>query len=58
MSSNADKSKITGTDSAAKDAGFSGFKAFLESYGLRLHNPDDVKEGRAILKGMGYGVSA
>ena len=56
MSSNTDKSKITGTNSAAKDAGFSGFRAFLESYGLRVWNPEDVQEGRAILKGMGYGV--
>jgi hypothetical protein len=56
MSSNTDKSKITGTEAAAKDAGFSGFKAFLESYGLRLHNDDDVQEGRAILRGMGYSV--
>jgi hypothetical protein len=51
-----DPKSITGTNSAAKDAGFSGFKAFLESYGLRLWNLDDVEEGKAILRGMGYGV--
>ncbi|KAF1942207.1 hypothetical protein EJ02DRAFT_346154 [Clathrospora elynae] len=56
MSSNTSKSSITGTHAAAKDAGFDNFKAFLESYGLRLHNDDDVEEGKAIMRGMGYGV--
>ncbi|KAH7402407.1 hypothetical protein BKA66DRAFT_448694 [Pyrenochaeta sp. MPI-SDFR-AT-0127] len=56
MSSNNDKAHITGTGAAAKDAGFTSFKAFLESYGLRIWNDDDVQEGRAILRGMGYGV--
>lgn len=56
MPSNAPKSSITGTEAAAKDAGFSGFKNFLESYGLRIWNDDDIQEGKAILRGMGYGV--
>jgi hypothetical protein len=43
-----------GTDKAAKAAGFPNFKAFFESYGLRLHNPEDVDEGREMLKGMGF----
>lgn len=51
-----DKSQIKGTDAAAKDAGFDNFKAFLLSYGLRLENNDDVQEGKAILRAMGYGV--
>ena len=58
MSSAADKAKITGTGSAAKDMGFDSFKAFLESYGLRVWNIEDVQEGRAILRAMGYGVDA
>jgi hypothetical protein len=56
MTSSTNKSSITGTNSAAKDAGFDHFKAFLESYGLRIWNPDDVEEGKAILRAMGYGV--
>jgi hypothetical protein len=43
-----------GTNSAAKDAGFTSFKNFLESYGLMLYNPEDVEEGKNILRGMGY----
>lgn len=43
-----------GTDQAAKAAGYSSFKAMLESYGLRLWNDDDIEEGKAILRGMGY----
>ncbi|EDU50158.1 hypothetical protein Alg130_04388 [Pyrenophora tritici-repentis] len=58
MSSAADKAKITGTGRAAKDMGFDSFKAFLESYGLRVWNHEDVLEGRAILRAMGYGVDA
>lgn len=56
MSSSSNKSHITGTNAAAKDAGFDHFKAFLESYGLRIYNDDDVQEGKAILRAMGYGV--
>jgi len=52
----ADKSQIKNTSSAAKDAGFDNFPAFLLSYGLRIYNHDDVEEGKAILRGMGYGV--
>ena len=50
-------SEVKGTNSAAKHAGFKNFPAFLESYNLKIHNAEDVKEGRAILRAMGYGVS-
>jgi hypothetical protein len=53
---NDDKSHITGTHSAAKDAGHRNFEAFLHSYGMRVHNDEDVQMGRGILQGMGYGV--
>jgi hypothetical protein len=53
---NDDKSHITGTSAAAKDAGHSGFPEFLNSHGLRVWNDEDVQEGRGILQGMGYGV--
>ena len=53
---NKDKSQIKDTDAAAKDAGFDKFAAFLMSYGLSSVHYDDVKEGRAILRAMGYGV--
>jgi hypothetical protein len=56
MSSDASKSTITGTDAAAKDAGFRNFPSFLLSYGLGIWNHNDVEEGKAILRGMGYGV--
>ncbi|KAF1833793.1 hypothetical protein BDW02DRAFT_499846 [Decorospora gaudefroyi] len=56
MSSQTNKSSITSTDAAAKDAGFENFKDFLEAYGLRLHRHEDVEEEKAILRGMGYGV--
>lgn len=56
MPSNAAKSSITGTTAAAKDAGFQGFQNFLESHGLRIWNDDDVQEGKAILRAMGYNV--
>ncbi|ORX91753.1 hypothetical protein BCR34DRAFT_551262 [Clohesyomyces aquaticus] len=49
-------SRTWNTDSASKDAGFRNFKHFLESYGLRIYNDDDVQEGKEILKGMGYDV--
>lgn len=52
-----DRSQIKGVEAAAKDAGFDSFKNFLESHGLALFNLDDVKEGRGILRSMGYGVS-
>ncbi|EMD65721.1 hypothetical protein COCSADRAFT_308928 [Bipolaris sorokiniana ND90Pr] len=57
MSSEPDKSKITTTHKAAKAQGFHSFRAFLESYGLRVWEPDDVEEGKAILKAMGYNIS-
>ena len=56
MPSDTSHSHITNTTAAAKDAGFRNFPEFLLSYGLRLHNPDDVEEGKAILRAMGYGV--
>lgn len=56
MSSSKPSSGITGTNAAAKDAGFRNFPEFLLSYGLRIYNPEDVEEGRAILRGMGYSV--
>ncbi|KAH7078897.1 hypothetical protein BKA63DRAFT_563564 [Paraphoma chrysanthemicola] len=52
----ADKSQIKNTNSAAKDVGFDNFPAFLLSYGLRIWNDEDVEEGKAILRAMGYGV--
>jgi hypothetical protein len=52
----ADPSQIKNTNAAAKHAGFDNFPAFLLSYGLRIYNHDDVEEGKAILRGMGYGV--
>jgi hypothetical protein len=54
--SSSDKTNIKNTNAAAKDAGFQDFSNFLLSYGLRLYNADDVQEGRAILRAMGYGV--
>jgi hypothetical protein len=51
-----DKSQIKNTNAAAKDAGHDNFPKFLLSYGLRIYNHDDVEEGKAILRGMGYGV--
>jgi hypothetical protein len=52
----ADKSQIKNTTAAAKDAGFDNFPTFLLSYGLRIWNHEDVQEGKAILRGMGYNV--
>jgi hypothetical protein len=48
------KPPATGTDAAAKEAGFKHFKEFLECYGLNLQDPDDIEEGKAILRSMGY----
>lgn len=50
----ADKSQIKNAQSAAKDAGFDNFPAYVLSYGLRIYNEDDVEESKAILRGMGY----
>jgi hypothetical protein len=50
------KSEIRNTSAAAKDAGFKDFPSFLMAYGLRLDRPDEVEEGKQILRGMGYGV--
>jgi hypothetical protein len=54
--SSSDKSNMKNTNAAAKDAGFENFPTFLLSYGLRVYNHDDVQEGKAILRAMGYGV--
>lgn len=50
------KSEIHGTNAAAKDAGWKDFSSFLASYGLRLDRPEDVEEGKRILRAFGYGV--
>ncbi|CAJ2507077.1 Uu.00g082630.m01.CDS01 [Anthostomella pinea] len=47
---------IIGVDKASKDAGHRNFHTFLLSYNLRIYNDEDVQEGRAILKAMGYNV--
>jgi hypothetical protein len=53
-----DPSQIKGVNTAAKDAGHRHFPAFLQSYGMHISSPDDVQEGRAILRGMGYNVQS
>lgn len=35
-----------------KAAGFRNFPEFLLSYGLKIHSPEDVEEGKAILKAL------
>ncbi|KAF1958539.1 hypothetical protein CC80DRAFT_408395 [Byssothecium circinans] len=45
------------TNKASQAAGYRHFKHFLECYGLRIWNMDDVEEGKQILRGMGYNVS-
>ena len=35
-----------------REAGFTSFNQFMLSYGLKMHNPDDVEEGKAILKAL------
>ena len=54
MSATGDKTHIKNADAAAKDAGHNNFPAFLLSYGLKIWNEEDVEEGKAILRGMGY----
>ncbi|KAF2626983.1 hypothetical protein BU25DRAFT_342193 [Macroventuria anomochaeta] len=56
MSSDASKLSITGLIAAAKDAGFQNFQNLLESYGLQIWKDDEVQEGKAILRAMGYGI--
>lgn len=51
------RSEIHNTNAAAKDAGFDNFPTFLLSFGLRIHNHEDVEEGKAILRGMGCGIA-
>jgi hypothetical protein len=51
-----DPSQIKNADAAAKDAGHNNFPMFLASYGLRIYNYEDVEQGKAILRGMGYDV--
>lgn len=56
MPPDASKSNIRNPDAAAKGAGFRNFNNFLQSYGLRIWNDDDIQEGKGILRAMGYGV--
>jgi hypothetical protein len=56
MPSSSNSAPKVGADKAAKDAGFDNFPAFLLSYGLHISNPQDVEEGKAILRGMGYNL--
>jgi hypothetical protein len=56
MSSTTTEPKKWNAQSAAKAAGFSNFVHFLLSYGMHHSNPDDVEEGKAILRGKGYEV--
>ena len=35
-----------------REAGFTSFNRFLLSYGLKMSDPDDVEEGKAILKAL------
>jgi len=35
-----------------KDGGFRDMKHFMESYGLRMHDDDDLQEAKAILQMM------
>ncbi|KAF2867231.1 hypothetical protein BDV95DRAFT_188033 [Massariosphaeria phaeospora] len=44
------------TNKASQYAGFRHFVHFLQSYGLKISDHDDVEEGKAILRGMGYDV--
>ncbi|KAF2654166.1 hypothetical protein K491DRAFT_601435 [Lophiostoma macrostomum CBS 122681] len=46
----------TSPDQAAKAMGFKDFQAFLENYGLHLQDPDDVEDGKEVLRQMGYVV--
>jgi hypothetical protein len=45
-----------GVDKAAQAAGFKNFNKFLKSHLLRHYINDDVEEGKAILRAMGYNV--
>lgn len=51
-----DKSHIKNVNAASKDYGHKDFRMFLLSYGLQIWNHEDVEEGKAILRGLGYGV--
>ena len=35
-----------------REAGFTSFNQFMLSYGLKIHDDDDIKEAQAILKGL------
>lgn len=35
-----------------QEAGFTSFNQFMLSYGLKIHDPDDIKEAQAILKAL------
>lgn len=45
-------SNTGGYDRKAKASGSRHFKHFLKCYGLKLHNPKDVEEGKDILDAM------
>lgn len=35
-----------------KDAGFNNMNQMMQSYGLKMHNHEDVEEAKAILDGF------
>ncbi|PMD49323.1 uncharacterized protein K444DRAFT_622882 [Hyaloscypha bicolor E] len=35
-----------------KDAGFSNMNRFMQSYNLKMHDDDDLREAKAILDGL------
>ena len=35
-----------------KNAGYKHFNDFMQSYGLRVYEPDDIEEAKAILRGL------
>ncbi|KAK5046854.1 hypothetical protein LTR84_007208 [Exophiala bonariae] len=35
-----------------KNAGFRNFDHFMQSYGLKMHDHDDIQEGKAILNAL------
>jgi hypothetical protein len=39
-------------DQMVKNAGFRNFNHFMQSYGLKMHDDDDVQEGKAILNAL------
>jgi hypothetical protein len=35
-----------------KDGGFSNMNQFMQSYGLKMHNDDDIQEAKGIIEGF------